>query len=284
MATAVSGEQESGKPATKATLFNVASLTKPVFAHAVLALVDKGEFSLDESLDPYWIDPDVRSDPRHTVLTPRLILSHQTGFANWRDGKRLQFIFKPGEGVGYSGEGFEYLRRAIEAKTRRGVIQLVTDSVFKPLRMSDTHFVWDSSFEGRFAREHDKDGRRIDVPTKSTPCAADDLITTIGDYGYFAAAVARGAGLSAKVFREECSIQIPESVASKASGPADFGLCWRIVKTAHGTALMHGGSDQGVRAAIIVVPHTRDGVVVLTNGDNGGRIIEAVIPHKRKVR
>ena len=158
------------------------------------------------------------------------------------------------------------------------MIQFVTESVFEPFGMSDTHFVWDSSFEARFAREHDKEGQRIEVPTKSTPCAADDLITTIGDYGRFAAAVARGKGLSAKLVREASSIQISESVSSKAAGPADFGLGWRVVKTVHGIALMHGGSDQGVRAAVIVVPQTRDGVVVLTNGDNGGRIIEAVIP------
>ena len=278
IATSVTGERESGKPATKETLFNVASLTKPVFAHAILALVDKGAFNLDESLDSYWIDPDVRDDPWHTALTARLILSHQTGFPNWRDGKQLQFSFKPGAGVGYSGEGFEYLRRAAEAKTQRGIIQIVSESVFEPFGMSDTHFVWDSAYEGRFAREHDKEGHRINVPPKSIPCAADDLLTTIGDYGRFAAAVARGAGLSTMLFQETCSIQIPKLVASKAPGPSDFGLCWRVVKTTHGTALMHGGSDQGVRAAVIVVPQTRDGVVILTNGDNGGKIIEAVVP------
>lgn len=51
-----------------------------------------------------------------------------------------------------------------------------------------------------------------------------------------------------------------------------------MVTTAHGTALMHGGSDRGVRAAAIVVPKARAGVVILTNGDNGGRIIGAVVP------
>lgn len=71
VATVVEGEQETGKPATKATLFNVASLTKPVFAHAILALVDKDQFSLDEPLAQYWVDPDVKDDPRHSALTAR---------------------------------------------------------------------------------------------------------------------------------------------------------------------------------------------------------------------
>lgn len=278
VATVVAGERESGKPATKSTLFNVASLTKPVFAHAVLALADKGEIDLDQSLSPYWIDPDVRSDPGNAALTARLILSHQTGFPNWRDGKKLQFNFTPGEGVGYSGEGFEYLRRAIEAKTGISMTQIVSHTVLEPCGMSGTHFVWDSSFEERFAREHGKDGQRIQVPPKFTPCAADDLLTTIDDYGRFAASVARAANLSPALFNEMCSIQIPDRVAAKADGTADYGLCWRIVKTPGGTALMHGGSDQGVRAGVIIVPKSQAGVVIFSNGDNGGRIIEAVVP------
>jgi CubicO group peptidase (beta-lactamase class C family) len=278
VATAVVGEQESGKLATKSTLFNVASLTKPVFAHAILALVAKGRFSLDEPLAPYWVDPDLKDDARHPALTARHVLSHQTGFPNWRDGKKLRFNFKPGEGVGYSGEGFDYLRRALEAKTRRSMTQIVSETVFAPFGMSDTHFVWNATFEGRFAREHDKEGQRVEVPPKTAPSAADDLITTIGDYGRFAAAVARGANLPSALFNEMCSIQIPERVAAKAEGPADYGLCWRVVTTPHGTALMHGGSDRGVRAAVIVVPKAQAGVVILTNGDNGGHIIEAVVP------
>lgn len=277
VATVVVGEQETGKPATKATLFNVASLTKPVFAHAVLTLAVKGQFSLDESLAPYWVDPDVKDDARHLALTARLILSHQTGFPNWRDGRRLQFNFQPGEGVGYSGEGFDYLRRALEAKTGRSMAQLVSETVLAPCDMPDTHFIWDPTFGRRFAREHDKEARRIKVDPKSTASAADDLLTTIGDYGRFAAWVARGANLSPTIFGETCSIQNPERVAAKTNGATDYGLCWRIIKSPHGTALMHGGSDQGIRAAVIVVPKSQAGVVIFTNGDNGARIIEAVV-------
>jgi len=278
VATVVVGERETGKPATKTTLFNVASLTKPVFAHAVLALAEKGQFNLDESLARYWVDPDIEDDARHVALTARLILSHQTGFPNWRDGRKLWFDFKPGEGVGYSGEGFDYLRRALEAKTRRSIVQIVSETLLAPSGMTDTHFVWDATFDERFAREHDNEGRRIGVPPKLTPSAADDLLTTIDDYGRFAAYVARGANLSSALFKEACSIQIPERVAAQAESPADYGLCWRVITTAHGTALMHGGSDQGVRAAVIIVPETQAGVVIFTNGDNGGHLIEAIVP------
>lgn len=66
------------------SLFNVASLTKPVTAMTVLRLVSLGKWDLDEPLYKYFTDPDVAKDSRHKKLTTRLVLSHQTGFANWR--------------------------------------------------------------------------------------------------------------------------------------------------------------------------------------------------------
>ncbi len=89
----VIGELTAGQPAPAHAIFNVASVTKPVFAVAVLKLIAAGELALDEPLHPYWIDPDLVNDDRHKILTPRILLSHQSGFPNWRwlteDGKRV---------------------------------------------------------------------------------------------------------------------------------------------------------------------------------------------------
>ena len=113
------GERVPGSPATTDTIFNVASLTKPVFGMMALHLVAKGEISLDSSLDKHWIDPDIVTNDWHKKLTPRILLSHQSGFPNWRKGK-LSFQFEPGTKTGYSGEGIDYLRRAVERKTGSG--------------------------------------------------------------------------------------------------------------------------------------------------------------------
>ena len=82
--TAVYGEQSPGIPVTEKTLYNLASLTKPITAETVLRLASAGKLSLDESMSPFWLDPDIKDDPWSKLLTPRLCLSHQTGFANWR--------------------------------------------------------------------------------------------------------------------------------------------------------------------------------------------------------
>jgi CubicO group peptidase (beta-lactamase class C family) len=78
----VFGELKKDETAPFNTIFNVASLTKPVVAMLTLKLVSVGQLSLDQPLDKYWIDPDIRDDPRHKKLTARFILSQRTGFAN----------------------------------------------------------------------------------------------------------------------------------------------------------------------------------------------------------
>ncbi|MEY4904059.1 MAG: hypothetical protein RLZZ292_1874 [Bacteroidota bacterium] len=125
----VFGEQKKGTPASYNTIFNVASLTKPITTMVTLKLVSLGKWDLDAPIGKYWTDPDVANDPRSKRLTTRHILSHQTGFLNWRylnkDGK-LTFEFDPGTQYRYSGEGFEYLRRALEKKFHKTLDQLAS--------------------------------------------------------------------------------------------------------------------------------------------------------------
>ena len=114
----VFGELEKGVPAPDDAIFNVASITKTITTMLTLTLVEKGQWDLDEPLYKYWVDPDVADDPLHKLLTTRHVLTHQTGLPNWRretKGK-LKFNFPPGTKYQYSGEGFEYLRHALENK------------------------------------------------------------------------------------------------------------------------------------------------------------------------
>ena len=138
------------------TIFKVASLTKPIVALTTLKLVDKGLLSLDEPLYKYWVDPDIKKDNSHKKLTPRIVLTHQTGFPNWRymtESNTLAFQFEPGTKHQYSGEGFEYLRIAIENKFNKSIEELAEELVFAPSEMIDTRFWWDSSMdESRYAQ------------------------------------------------------------------------------------------------------------------------------------
>jgi CubicO group peptidase (beta-lactamase class C family) len=140
--TAVYGEQSPGVPASSKTIYNVASLTKPVSAETLLRLASSGKIELDEPLSAYWVDPDVEQNPWHKLLTTRLCLSHQTGFTNWRYQTKntLQFQWQPGTQTGYSGEGYNYVARFAEKKLGRSFEELAQQYVFDPIGMKDTSF------------------------------------------------------------------------------------------------------------------------------------------------
>ncbi len=135
--TAFYGDQFYGGPkANPTTLYSVASLTKPITAEIVLRLAAAGKLSLDEPIWPYWTDPDVGDNPWNKLLTPRLCLSHQTEFTNWRYQTKntLQFQWEPGTRFGYSGEGFDYLGHFIEKKLDTPFEVFGTTICIRPLR------------------------------------------------------------------------------------------------------------------------------------------------------
>ena len=272
----VFGQLQTGRPAPPNTLFNIASQTKPVTAMLTLKLVQAGKWSLDEPLSHYWIDPDIRNDPYLDKLTTRLVLSHQSGFPNWRTdngGTSLRFLFEPGTKFGYSGEGFEYLRRALEQKFHRTLDVLLDSILTTPLHMKDTRY-WTRNLDTtRFAQWHDGQGRRYPVSIQTSVSAADDLITTVEDYCRLGIYTMKGAGLSDSLFSDMTSPQV------RIKENYYRGLGWGLVKgLPNGEyALEHGGSDVGVRTMAIFLPVSGSGVVVMTNGDNGMFISDKVI-------
>ncbi|MGJ1430660.1 serine hydrolase domain-containing protein [Sphingobacterium spiritivorum] len=264
----VYGDLKEGVVAPKNTIFNVASLTKPVTAIVALKLVSQGKWDLDEPLYTYWTDPDIAHDPRNKKLTTRHVLSHQTGFPNWRwenENEKLGFQFDPGTKYQYSGEGFEYLRKALEKKFRKSLQQLADGLVFKPVKMSDTQYIWNKSLDStRLSPGYNEKGESYPVVKNTTPNAADDLMTTIEDYGKFMISVMNGEGLTKKVFDEMISRQVSTTRGKH------FGLGFEIYDFKDSTyALSHGGSDKGVRTIVFMLPEIKQGILIFTNSDNG---------------
>ena len=274
----VFGEISKGVAAPYNTIFNVASLTKPVTAMVALKLVSIGKWNLDEPIYKYWTDPDIANDPRNKKLTTRIILSHQTGFPNWRwmnENKKLNFRFEPGTKYQYSGEGMEYLRKALEKKFNKSLQQLANELIFQPLKMTDTKYVWDQNVDTtRLAIGYDKNGNAYETVKNTIPNAADDLLTTIEDYGKFLVSVMNGEGLTKKIFEEMTKNQIASTKGKH------FGLGLEIYDLGNEeVALSHGGSDKGVQTIFFLLPKTKKGLLIFTNSDTGGNIFETLIKH-----
>ena len=273
------GEIQKSSPAPFNAIFNVASLTKPVVSVLTYKLVKAGVWNLDEPLYKYWVDPDVAKDPRHKKLTTRMILSHQTGFKNWRwlnADKKLAFDHDPGTKLGYSGEGFEYLRKALEKKFKKTIDKLADSILFKPLGMTNTWFAWNSKVDAsRFAHWFDTSGREHPRDFKLTNVnAADDLLTTVEDYARFVVHVIDGAGLDTSVFNQMVRPVVPTGNGTYMTGGWER---FQDLGPDKLYAILHSGSDAGTKTLAIMVPQLKEGLVIFMNGDNGYMLYQTIL-------
>lgn len=289
--TAVAGEQGPGVPATNQTLYNIASLTKPIVAETILRMASQSKLHVDEPIYPLWVDPDIKDDPWNKLLTPRLCLSHQTGFANWRrmTNNTLTFKFQPGTRSSYSGEGYFYVARFAQNKTGQPFDRLAQDYVLGPLGMKDTSFTTQDWFNDRLAQPYTNNSFVPPVLT-STWNAADLVETTVTDYAHFVAAVMRNEGLSPAIARQRlvmtrdwttedarqhvCAYETPGTACHISVG---MGLGWQIIIHNGVTIVDHSGSDTGVSTHAFFIPSKHVGAVIFTNGENGSKVIGEIV-------
>lgn len=271
------GDLLKHKPAPDNTLFNIASLTKPLTATMVLMLVDRGQWQLDEPLANYWTDPDVVGDARSKKLSTRHVLSHQSGLPNWRghepDGK-LAFSFEPGTQWKYSGEGFEYLRKALEHKFNIPFEKLVDSLLFKPLNMNDTRYYWNDKVDSTlYANRYQEDGTAFPLETWYEANPSNLVLTTVKDYAKFGVGIMNGSLLSDSIYKEMTTNQ------AILPNHKEWGLSWRLVNhLSNGEyALVHTGGNPGIRTIILLLPKSKRGIVVFTNGAKGDQLYERLI-------
>ncbi len=82
-------------------------------------------------------------DERYKLTTAKHVLTHRTGFPNWRwmnEDKKLNLLFTPGTDFNYSGEGFEYLKIVVEKITGKKVEQVLKEEVLDPVGLYHTFF------------------------------------------------------------------------------------------------------------------------------------------------
>lgn len=281
------GERAPGAAATPDTLYNVASLAKPVSAEAMLRLASAGRLALDAPMSAHWVDPDLAGAPELDALTLRVALRHQTGFANWRDGV-LRFQGPPGQGFTYSGEGFEYARRYAQNALGEPFEQVVQRLVLDPLDMRSTAFTRRDWFEGRIATPHDGDGAPLAPRILSQMNAADDLYTTAHDYARFMLAVMNGEGVSPEIARARYAYaaELRDGGCGEGEGLLPLEVCplgvgmgmgWMVFRYEGETVISHTGSDDGEQTIAFFVPERGIGVVILTNSAHGRRIFPDIV-------
>ena len=309
--------EDPAQAASPETVFEAASLGKPLFAYAVLRLVDAKILDLDRTLHEYLPLSEANS-ARMKRVTVRQVLSHTTGLPNWRSQPGpLEPAEEPGTNFSYSGEAYFYLQRVVEAVTAKPLARVMREQVFDRLGMKHSSYVWLPEFETRMAAGYDGQENRLDVQAaigRRTLSIAQEWGIPLTDWRYQESARAiplvnpqwpvlplymvPNAATSLLTTVSDYTKFLTRLVAGKERPGLDlssatrramsdpvvrlnsalwWGLGWGIQRDEHGEMLWHWGANNSFRNFVIADPVNGRAVVVFTNSENGPRLYERVI-------
>ena len=256
---------------TNKTVFEAASLSKPVFAYFVMKQVEKGIFDLDKPLYKYFKDPQIEDNENYKLLTGRMVLCHTSGLLNERrdQNEKLKFLFTPGTKYSYSGEGYQCLERVIAAILHSTDIEL--DKLFQSeiatsIGGGNIGFTWDESFSPLKAFGH-KNG----LPTDNTSQgpkdwfgAAGGLHTNSSDYANFLIDIIKKEKTGNKVVKQMLSTQ---KGMPKENGELHRSMAFPIKYVKGRIRYYHAGSNSDFRAYCHFYKEKGYGIVMLSNCD-----------------
>jgi CubicO group peptidase (beta-lactamase class C family) len=288
----------SGAKVDADTVFQAASISKPVAAMAVLKAVQDGRLSLDADINSLLKSWKLPGDGFTTdrPVTPRSLLSHTSGtgdgfgFPGYHpsaprptlvqilDGEKPSNVGKvrlerpPLTAYKYSGGGVTIMQLALTEVIGRPFPEILQEWVLKPIGMTRSGYDQPLSpdRDRNAARAHDREGRAMDAKWHVYPeLEAAGLWTTPTDLARFAIEVQLAAhGRSQKVLTEAFA---REMITPVGVGPYAVGL--GVEKNGEGWYLGHGGSNWGFQCMLTAHTLKGYGVAIMTNSDSGGRLI-----------
>ena len=284
----------AGDPLQNDTIMYGASLTKAVVGYTTMQLVEEGRLGLDTPIADYLDKPlpeyededgyapwsSLAGDARWRRITPRILLTHSPGFANFHflepDGK-LHFHFDPGSRYAYSGDGLILLQFVLERGLGLDLGVEMQRRVFDRHGMADTSMTWRPGFAKNLADGWKADGNIEPHDERSRVRAAGSMDTTIADIARFAAAYVRGDGLSAQGAAELVRASLPITTASqfptlqpelpveqRRRGMA-AGLGVVVFEGPQGRGFFKGGHNDSTANTWVCIEQGRRCVVILSN-------------------
>jgi CubicO group peptidase (beta-lactamase class C family) len=267
-----------------------------------MKLCEKGTLTLDVPLSGFLPKPILEGDPRLNMITARHVLSHQSGFQNWRTPEEpLKINFNPGSDFMYSGEGYYYLQSVVTQLTGKinpsecgsyeaGVKVCSTDigdhmikNVLAPHGMTSSGYVWTDALGKNVAMPHNVKG----VPQQKAHSTAIDMAryasagglhTTAQDFskfiiGLFTPKENDAYRLNNKSLAEMFRPQVKLREDQKIDGASSWALGWAVQERKNGNIVLHSGGQSGFKSLTMVSIEKKSGFVMLTNSDNGGYLL-----------
>jgi len=289
------------------TNFYGASLSKAVFAVLVLKLVQEGIIDLDKPLQQYlpkpvydyppqkkWHDnyTDLKGDTLYRKITARMCLDHTTGFPNWRwdePDQKLRIHGTPGARYSYSGEGLVYLQVVLEKLLNTSLEALMQQYIFTPAGMINSSYTWQPRFEADYCLGHNTEGKPYEKDKDNDARAASTLETTLDDYTKFTTAVLQNRLITPASTKQMFTPQIrirsvqqfgplrlKDSTANDSIA-LSYGLGWVLLQSPYGAGAFKEGHGDGFQHYTILFPQAGNGIVILTNSDNGESIFKDLL-------
>jgi CubicO group peptidase (beta-lactamase class C family) len=291
----------SGRPVQVDTVFQAASISKPVTAMAALHLMQGGALGLDDDVNRHlksWKVPDGEFTPGQAV-TPRALMSHTSGaddgfgFPGYEPAAprptvaqilngdapsnvgEVTFARPPYAAYKYSGGGVTVMQQLLTDVTGEPFAALMRTRVLDPLGMRGSTFEQPlpEAWAVRAAHAHNGQGAHGEMPWHVYPeQAAAGLWTTPSDLARFVIEVQQAVrGPKGSVLSQASAREMTSPVGT---GPYGVGLA--VEKRGEGWYFGHGGSNWGFRCSLIAHVRKGYGVVVMTNGDAGGGVIAEI--------
>ncbi len=284
---------QKNKGVDNRTRFNIGSVSKSLTAFAVVELSEKGIVHLDSPVMKYvrkWKLPANKFDPNKVTI--RRVLSHTAGLSvrgyngqilpgeklptieeslagyKGSDG-RLEVVNEPGTQFSYSSGGYTLLQLLIEETTGKSFSTYMEQTLFEPLNMDLSGYALTESTATPY-----KPGKDPWPQFQFIEQGSGGIYTTAADLAKFVAVYSNQ--------RKGSGIIKPESIAmilQPAAGTnGNYGLGCKIFPVSEKTKLItHDGANEGWRSMYMLQPETGNGIVILTNSDEGGKIGAPII-------
>jgi Beta-lactamase class C and other penicillin binding proteins len=251
----------TSEPVDDDTIFEAASFSKTLTAYAALMLVEKGQLSLDASLNRYLKKeyiPDRKSADR---ITLRMVLTHTSGLSNASDGNDRKVYFTPGSYFSYSGAGFRYLQQVIEDVTGLPFDEFMDQAILKPLDMKSSSFVFKDQLAPYMANGHENGVSR--PIAKMNANAAYSLLSTPTDMAKFNMEICHPTLLKPETVNQMLSPMV------KWQKNIYWGLGMGLLKHPSENYFWHWGNNYYYCSIMITGRNSKRGLVIMTNGDTG---------------
>jgi CubicO group peptidase (beta-lactamase class C family) len=304
-------DRESGRMVTPSTLFQAASISKPVAALVALSLVQEGRMSLDRPVNDYltgWRVPESELTA-DSAVTLRGLLTHSAGLTVWGfpgyrkdrpfsedqliasnaqvlDGQgntdEVRVYKVPGTSWQYSGGGYTVMEQLVEDVTGLPFHEAALSRVLEPAGMELSTYAqplpedrWSEA-----ARGHRRDGSEVEGEWHTYPeQAAAGLWTTPSEL------LILSAHLLGILNGSVTDGVLPRSMVEAMLTPhhpgedryRHWGLGFGLSGQGAAATFGHGGSNEGFRAQWTVYGNRGQGVAVMTNGDGGADLAQEVI-------